>query len=121
MGKYLKAIIAFVLGLLGAVSTGLTPDGDGITRLTWPEILTAIGAGVVAGSAVAVANNAGTIHVDKLPDAVTLAREAYEVYAQAVGGKSVSGDTLPEWGQMTSGIRDAWVRAQSAVVSLLHR
>lgn len=116
MGAYVKAILAFLvpgLTLLG------TASGDGL--ITWPEIFAALGASVVAGGAVLAAPNAGFVRVDKLPPAGELAQEAYEAYAQAVGGRSVNGDTLPEWGLLTATIRDAWTRAQGAVLSVLRR
>lgn len=121
MGKYLKAIIALFVGGLGSLSTGLLPDPDGVSRLTWPEIIASIVAAVVAFGGTAAVTNAGTIHVDKLPPAGELAREAYEAYAQAVGGRAVNGDVLPEWSKLTIVIRDAWTRAQVAVTSLLQR
>jgi hypothetical protein len=119
--KFLKAIVAFVLGSVGALSTGLMPDPGGATVLTWPEVLGALAAGIVAAGGVAVATNAGVIRIDKLPAPAELAREAFEAYAQAVNNRTVAGNLLPPWESVDKPIKDAWTRAQGAVLALIRR
>lgn len=116
MGAYIKAILAFLVPGLTLIGTA---SGDGL--ITWPEIFAALGASVVAGGAVLAAPNAGFVRVDKLPPVGELAQEAYEAYASAVGGRSVNGDVLPEWGLLTRTVKDAWTRAQDAVLSIVRR
>jgi hypothetical protein len=118
VGKYAKAILAFLTAGLGALGTAAAgPDN----LITWAEIFTSIGAGVVAATAVFSVSNAGFLNIEKLPPPVVLAQEAYEAYAQAVGGRSVAGEPLPTWAAMTATVKDAWARAQGAVLALIRQ
>ena len=49
-------------------------------------------------------------------DEYALAKIAYDAYCQSTGGVSlVSGDKLPEFGDLKQSIRDAWMAAAGAV------
>jgi len=45
-----------------------------------------------------------------------LARTAYTVYAEAVGGKNVRGEPMPEFDHLPPLIRNAWCAAMRAVI-----
>ena len=45
-----------------------------------------------------------------------LAQAGYEGYSAATGGKSaVTGDKLPAWADLPSGVRNAWWSAAAAI------
>lgn len=45
-----------------------------------------------------------------------LARDAYEAYGQATGGRNHRGEPMPAWEDLGDTIRGAWVAAATAVV-----
>lgn len=55
-------------------------------------------------------------------DPVAVGRCAYEAYSAKVGGRSVHGDTLPTWDEMSENspaIAEAWQEAGVAVARML--
>ncbi|MEU0675094.1 hypothetical protein ABZ330_19805 [Streptomyces sp. NPDC006172] len=49
------------------------------------------------------------------PDTARLGQDAYEAYAQAVENKSVKGEELPAWADLTRPVQNAWQLAAEAV------
>ncbi|MEU9306942.1 hypothetical protein [Streptomyces sp. NPDC048256] len=49
------------------------------------------------------------------PDTDRLAQDAYEAYARAVENKSVKGDDLSPWADLTRPVQNAWKLAAEAV------
>ncbi|GAA5056390.1 hypothetical protein [Streptomyces similanensis] len=44
-----------------------------------------------------------------------LAQDAYEAYAESTDNKNVRGEELPEWGDLTTPVQNAWKLAAEAV------
>lgn len=106
MGKFGKALGAFLAAVVAALGAGLA-DG----ALSLPEGVLAAVAGVAAGLAAYGVKNAGFVDVDKLD---ALAGAAYEAYRAKVGGVAFNGDKLPDWSYVDQTIKDAWKASQAA-------
>ena len=51
----------------------------------------------------------------------SLGEIAYNAYCEAVGYKSVRGDTLPIWEDQSERLQEAWERAGEAVAEFLEK
>lgn len=49
------------------------------------------------------------------PDTARLGQDAYEAYTTAVENRSVSGEELPPWVELTRPVQNAWSLAAEAV------
>lgn len=50
-----------------------------------------------------------------IPTQSQLARRAYAAYSRATNGKSIRGETLPDWEDLTFPIQNAWIAAATEV------
>jgi hypothetical protein len=51
----------------------------------------------------------------------SLGEIAYAAYCEAVGYKSIKGDTLPDWSDQSARLQDAWEAAGEAVANYLEK
>lgn len=49
------------------------------------------------------------------PTSTEIGKAAYEAYSTSVGGKSVTGADLPDWGSVGTAVQNGWKLAAEAV------
>jgi len=112
MSAFWKSILgAIIAGLTSLVTASMDDPTTSVNEavLTWPEILTAIIAVLVAFGAVATVPNAGFVNLNKLTTQPTLAPAVYE------------GFTGNDWTSATAMDRQSAQNAVHALVSTLRR
>jgi hypothetical protein len=63
----------------------------------------------------------GIKHIKHLAMDQSLGELAYNAYCEAVGYKSVKGDTLPAWEDQSERLQEAWDAAAEAVAEYLEK